>query len=304
MQYDAVTIDTNIFRHNGWRLEDGMIGQLVQFKDSSAQFILSEIVVKEVHKYLEIEANEAKVALVNAIKKCTRNGLLSPGTFAQLNDISNSTSSPEDVAKQRFQAFTDVTGMIIVPAELTEIKELIKRYFRPAAPFEASGKKKNEFPDAIALLSLEKWGESNGKRILAISDDGGWSDFAKDSEWIDVEKDFAAALQLLQQQSEQAKVLIASLLKYMDSGSRPELLHQVTNAIDSAVELMDVFAEASSAFHFEENLAILTYQDFHFLTRDGDYEFKIVQIGKDKIVAMIDLSITCPRRFSTSPECR
>lgn len=28
MQYDAITIDTNIFRHNGWHLEGGMLGQL------------------------------------------------------------------------------------------------------------------------------------------------------------------------------------------------------------------------------------------------------------------------------------
>ena len=61
-------------------------------------------------------------------------------------------------------------------------------------PFEEPDKKKHEFPDAIALLSLEEWAEVNKTRILAVSCDRGWAAFAAESEWIVVDSDLASAL--------------------------------------------------------------------------------------------------------------
>jgi PIN domain-containing protein len=207
MQYDAVTLDSNIFFRNGFYLEGGMLGQLVQFKEGSAQFALSEIVIREVYKYLKIEGAEANGDLEKAIKKCSKNGVLSTDAIAQLKSIHDAALGAGDAAKKRLETFLNNAGCIIVTADKADIKELIKRYFAPSAPFEQSGKKKNEFPDAIALLSLEAWAKSNDKKILAISDDGGWVDFAKNSEFIDVERDLAAALQKLQKHTEQAELI-------------------------------------------------------------------------------------------------
>ncbi len=291
MQYDAITIDTNIFRQNGWNLESGLLGQLTQFKEGSAQFVLSEIVIREIHKYLKIEAKEAQDALEASVKKVDRNKLLPIEILSQIQTISGDLATPEEAAKQRLKAFSDCTGMTIIPAELADIKDLVRRYFKPGAPFEGSGKKKNEFPDAIALLSLEAWAKSEGKKILAISDDGGWADFCKDSEWIDIEKDLAASLQKLQLHTEQARSLVTLLLGDMDAGRRPDLLEQIAEAIAEAVGEMDVYAEASSAFHYDADSVAMSIQDFQFLDPEDGYRFDIVQIGKDRLTTKIGISI-------------
>jgi hypothetical protein len=76
MEYDAITLDTNIFDQNGLYLEGGMLKQMNQFAQGSVQFVLSEIVIRELHKHLTEEAQQAKDALTGALKKSTRTALL------------------------------------------------------------------------------------------------------------------------------------------------------------------------------------------------------------------------------------
>jgi hypothetical protein len=292
MQYDAITLDSNIFFHNGFFLEGGMLGQLVQFREGSAQFVLSEIVIREVFKYLEIEGAQAAGDLEKAIKKCSKNGVLSTEAIAQLNSVRDGALGADDASRKRLQTFQDNTGCTIVAADQADIKELITRYFAPLPPFEPSGKKKNEFPDAIALLSLEAWAKAHNKKILAISDDGGWIDFAKTSEFIDVEKDFAAALQTLQKHTEQAEAFVAALLGDFDNGNNPQGLQQIVDAMADAVSSLEIEADGSSGYYFESELVDMSYQDCHFVHEDGEYDFKIVQTGKNKIVARIGASIS------------
>src|SRR5262245_13827226 len=176
MQYDALTLDTNIFDENGCNLEAAMLGQLSQFKEGSVQLVLSEIVAKELSGHLERKAKELAAKLGSTIEQAIKNGLLTDeaATDSRLRPV-----APLEAVKKRVSAFIEKTGLRIIPANGAEINELIKRYFAPSAPFEGSGKKKNEFPDAIALLSIEKWAKDNKKKILAVSKDGGWKVFTK-----------------------------------------------------------------------------------------------------------------------------
>ena len=66
-------------------------------------------------------------------------------------------------------------------------------YFSPETPFEEG--KKHEFPDAIALITLEDWAKTNGKNLLAITRDKGWIAFCEKSEWIDAEQDVSGTSQ-------------------------------------------------------------------------------------------------------------
>ena len=191
MKYDAITIDTSIFGKNSWNLEGGMLGQLGQFKEGSIQLVLSEIVVRELRKYLKLEAEKARDAVDKARRESRKSGLFTAETFEELEDLFEKAISSDEAAEKRIEIFVDSTGMVVIPAIHTEINELIQRYFGSSAPFEKSGKKKSEFPDAIALLSMEKWAEKEGKKILAISNDNGWVDFGRGSKWIDAEKNLA-----------------------------------------------------------------------------------------------------------------
>jgi hypothetical protein len=76
MQYDVITIDTNIFRKYGYFLEGGMLGQLSQFKEGLAQMVLSEIVARELYRHLTTLAQDAATRLGAAVKDAIKSGLL------------------------------------------------------------------------------------------------------------------------------------------------------------------------------------------------------------------------------------
>jgi hypothetical protein len=56
---------------------------------------------------------------------------------------------------------------------------VVDMYFKLKAPFEE--KKRAEFPDAIALVSLERWAELNKLKILVVSYDSGWEEYCASS---------------------------------------------------------------------------------------------------------------------------
>jgi hypothetical protein len=60
MAYDAITIETNNLHHSGISLETGLLGQLEQFKDAPVDFVLSEIVTREVLKHLQQMAKDGR----------------------------------------------------------------------------------------------------------------------------------------------------------------------------------------------------------------------------------------------------
>jgi hypothetical protein len=43
-------------------------------------------------------------------------------------------------------------------------------------------RKKSEFPDALALLSLERWATQNKSLVLLVSADGDWKKLVEQSE--------------------------------------------------------------------------------------------------------------------------
>eukprot|EP00614_Pseudopedinella_elastica_P042362 CAMPEP_0181259886 /NCGR_PEP_ID=MMETSP1097-20121128/652_1 /TAXON_ID=35684 /ORGANISM="Pseudopedinella elastica, Strain CCMP716" /LENGTH=167 /DNA_ID=CAMNT_0023358369 /DNA_START=406 /DNA_END=907 /DNA_ORIENTATION=+ len=89
-----------------------------------------------------------------------------------------------ELVKDRMRSFVDNTGATQIScSELTNISAVMERYFANRAPFAESGKKKNEFPDAIILLSLEEWSNNND-----------WKEFCDESDFIDYQEDFASGL--------------------------------------------------------------------------------------------------------------
>lgn len=291
MRYDAITIDTNIFRQNGGHLEGGMLAQLVQFKEGSVQLVISEIVIRELARFLKDEIKNARESIRRASKDALKHGVLPVELVEEMRSVIDIASAPEEAAKKRIQSFAGATAMTIVQANQADMKELVRRYFEPSAPFEASGNKKSEFPDAIALLSLEAWAQSTGKKILAVSNDKGWADFATSSAFIDVETDLAKALEVLQKFTEEAEEFIHLLLKKIDDGEYPDLFKDLTDALSDAVGELDVTAEASSPFHFEADPVAVCFVNFQFEKSENEHDLAIVQIGKDKIVARIRVTI-------------
>lgn len=291
MAYDAITIDTNIFTRNSYRLEDGRLGLLRQFSDGPVEFVLSEIIRREVEKHLIVKARQAAGGLEKSIKSIEQAQLLADPEMQNIKQIHEATLRYEDKVRTRIETFISATGAKIVEADQADMAALTARYFNAAAPFEDVGKKKNEFPDAIALLSLDRWATGNGKKILAVSDDTGWRAYADGSERIDVETDFDKALETVQEHVGRAKALVSTLLSDLVAGKVPKLKDEIFEKIGRAVSMLMVEEKYSSIMQAELTFANVEFKSADFVEEDGVCAFDIVGIGDGLIVASVDLNI-------------
>src|SRR5690606_34157097 len=125
--------------------------------------------------------------------------------------------------QRRLDSFIRKLDITVIQANEVHISSIVDHYFKNSPPFSKEGKKKYEFPDAIALMSIENWARNNDRKILAISDDQDWMNYSETSERISVEKDLAIALEGIQEDIPHFKETVIKLLEKLDT---PEYMEQ------------------------------------------------------------------------------
>ncbi|MEJ0050577.1 MAG: PIN domain-containing protein [Methylovirgula sp.] len=161
------------------------------------QIVVSEIVIQEILQHLISKTIEAKGKFFKASKAAMFHKLI-PFTSAYFGDAD---PDPSKIARERLVSFLREIGAERISEQNASMTEIVQMYFSGRAPFALTGKKKAEFPDGIALLSLEQWARENGKEILAVSGDKGWAEYAEKSPCITVVSDLGIALSSLHQQA-------------------------------------------------------------------------------------------------------
>jgi hypothetical protein len=290
MKYDAITIDTNIFDQNHLKLDEGLLKRLRQFKDKLTQFVLSEVIAGEITRHLTRQAQQAKDALASATRKVGDSELLFEQSYWDLCERA-ATPDAAGAAQRRFDRFLEMTGCEIIPANKADMDRLIKMYFDPSAPFENSKNKKNEFPDAIALITMEEWAKENNKKILAITKDEGWVNFAAQSEWIFTEQNLAAGLEMLQDDAEIARGIVMNFLTRIENGDEPAALELLQRDIKDEVNDLMPNAEGNSGFHMETTTASVEFKSVQLDHDDHGYDLMIVECSKDAIVARVPIRV-------------
>jgi len=289
MKYDAISVDAETVEHNAFHFDGGLLGQLKQFVDGPTEVVISIVVAAEVLKHLTEKTRSAKDGLEAAHKKAVDFGLKKreEGAFGD--------PAPDDrvLAKKRLEQFFKEIGAHLLGADDVPMRELLRMYFTQTPPFSVSGKKKAEFPDAIALLSLEAWAKANDKRILAVSGDKDWTAYADKSERIDVVLKLSDALAMLQEHAEEASEIVQKLLADMQGEGHEEMKAQFESRLRDEVSGYGhaVSAEADSAYYVEGDEVELTLLDYALQGNEESYVFKVVQAGPGKIVARIDLEL-------------
>lgn len=291
MSYDAITIDTQVIYANGRELETGLVGQLEQYKDGLVKFVLSEINLREIHKALTEKAKASPDSLAKAIKSGSANGQFNPDQLEALNAVQEAVLEPHEHAKKQMVEFLTKTGAEVVGAERVEMKPILDRYFKNEPPFASKGKK-NEFPDAIALLSLESWAKEKGKKILAVSNDDDWKTFAKDCQHIDVVEDLAKAMALLNELAEET-VPRAEAVLYAIRAEDDNAVSTLQARLEFAVESEFPYLEFDGPMPGEDDGISLSLVDYKIEgLDDGSTEIDVVRVGNGTFAFRVPASIT------------
>ncbi|MEZ0170763.1 PIN domain-containing protein [Microvirga sp. TS319] len=300
MQYDAITLDTNIFVADGLRLESGILAQMSQFKSRSEKIILSEVVLREVTQKLQERAGEARRDLKKALRAASTSGIIDSGKADDLQKLYDLALPEGDAAEARIKQFQQATGFETITSRDVEVSDLVDMYFGLKPPFEKSEAKKAEFPDAIALISINEWAKAHGLKVLAISLDEGWKRYAEGSEFLDVEGDLSRALATFQEHTERAQKFLEELLQALARNEQPEMMGQIVDELADDVGALSPYPEAVTPFECDIDQVDLAFTDFTF----NSDEVILVNVGREEIVAKVGIEVEARAEASYSLSIR
>lgn len=252
-------MDTNVFHRFGYNLEAASLLALTQFPAHGISHLVTDIVSGEVRAHM-VE-NEAKAvadlkAALRRYAKVRRRNVGESNEVAQALDLDDDLAAS---AKERWDRFVVATDATPIAADQIDAAELVRRYFGTVPPFEARAEKKEEFPDAIALLELEAHGEQIQRHVLAVTRDGGWALFAESARWVTVVEDLPAAIGLLHSADAIAAERAVTLLANPIAGVRDD----VDTALEAFVDDLDPEIEAESYMDFNAEFTGAAIVDIH-----------------------------------------
>jgi len=301
-EFGAITLDTSIFDAQGLRLESGLLKQLEQFQDSSTRLILSEIVKEETLSHLMEKARDAQKEIEKSLKQAREQWRVEDQNIAQIKEIVFGGREAQEVVFERFSQFAEFTSLEIVEAQNhVLVGDLIQKYFKARPPFSETGKKKNEFPDAIALMSLETWANKNQTKIIVVTSDNDWKSFCKGSERLIAIDDFAGALGLFQLQD--ADDICQYLSEKYEKGELENVKEAISDALEYQLSDLEIYPEVSSSYMYEQDSTEVILNGFEFkLFELPNLIFRPVNFDDDSLVVesklSIDVNIECSFSFS------
>lgn len=172
----GICIDTSVFVHYGLNLETSWFGRLKQFNHEGRPKIYFPDVLRSEYIKKMAESFQTLKSSCNTLVKSAKKLQIDLDQWA--SGIFSIDSY--EFANSRFSKFASQVGVIDLPCA-DNVTAVFNRYFLSKPPFERNEGKKNEFPDAFILQTLEDFCKFKGSVFLLISEDSGWIEFCKSS---------------------------------------------------------------------------------------------------------------------------
>jgi len=239
----AVSLDTNVFDHNGCKLNVAPLSNLDQFKDTPIRVLFSEIIARETKRHISGMAKDTNTKLASALHNHKKRWE-EEYDIAALSETLGLNRDCDQAAVEQFEAYVEYIGATIIPVNgHVNIDRLTDLYFNILPPFEKKPGKKKEFPDALALLSLEAWANSHNKKILIVSRDGGWKEFADQSDCLICVEDIETTLNHFNQAG---RFVAERAIAMLRNGEAPEFHHEIEITIQARLDDNDYSIDADS----------------------------------------------------------
>lgn len=282
MRKDYIFIDTSVFIKNQFFKDDGLVSRFIELAEKgSFTILMPEITKREWYKHFmegaSISVDISKRVALTGIKDGAITCLLE--AERTINDY-NANKLPIYFSKQLGRK-----GIEIVSYDYCDgaAEKVFENYFEEEKPFGTKGKK-NEFPDAFVLASLEKYAETNKiSQIIILSADSDISGYASQ---ILVHCDAKTFLDKLNRElaelDEKERIDIKAFSNYMSSQGANDLRQKVTSLVRQHLE------DPGNYSYFNEIEEVYDPQ-VDVLINGGN--LKILQINDDYIDAQCSVFI-------------
>ncbi|MEA4161827.1 PIN domain-containing protein, partial [Enterobacter hormaechei] len=286
---------SNILYSLGYKFDSGMLDQLKQFKNKHILIIQPRIIhnemVKHVSEPFEKLHREIDKLCRESIRKLKTDENNSVQAASQLKGDLDPIALAEKII---FDFYREINGEVLETKDYLDVDELIELYFLNQPPFENNKEKKNEFPDAIALLCLDSWASEKGFKVVAVSNDKGWKLFSEGVANVEVVDDLQSALAIFQPH-QRAMEIIESLLgnDFLDDGKRlfSDIKVRVADYVSDATDLT---LDASSSYMFDYDDVQVEFDDVKILQKFGKTDpIDLIRIEDDEITLSISVEVQC-----------
>ncbi len=259
----AIAVDTNIFDRYNCNLSFPVLLRLDQFAGGGISVLFSEIVLKEVRSHITRQAAETQRVLNKALKEQGKRWSVDRASMIAAPAY-RTDDDPQALADEQIDQYVAAVAGVLVPALGINDRtaEILERYFSGSLPFENREAKKNEFPDAFALLSLEAHARREGNFILCVSNDKGWVNYAENSDKLICMTDLEPALALF---NEAGKLLADQTVTAMQAGNAAAR-SSVESAIEYRLSYVDFHATGWSSVEFDTEPLAASLQHVYWET--------------------------------------
>lgn len=255
----AISIDATAFDDNGRQYDKGIFSQLRQFGTHPQRLVISEVVLREVDKHFRERVEKSRSRFDrDLLDACVFVGG-PPALVAMVQSELDKLPSVDNLCRDRLAEFIrDSDATILKSDDYVSVSGILAMYFQQLPPFHVENRKKSEFPDAIALATLEAWAEKNNTGVIVVSRDGDWEAFCKTSERLYIIKTLADALSIFQTPGE------------IVQGMLTRLRHQLRKH-DSKISA--VLYQAIEEYDWSDNVNTAAHSYYEF---DEEVEFEII----------------------------
>ena len=152
------------------------------------------------------------------------------------------------------------------------------------------------------MLSLEEWAKANSIKMLVVSYDSDWKKFCEGSEVMDYTEDLGTALSLFQPHNF-ASAALDQLAGAFLGIEESKVIEVLESHFSDAVELLDIFPDASSAYFYEYDIEEVKFISFSpLLDKTGKPMVRVVDV-EEKEVALycritMTIGVSCSFEFS------
>lgn len=293
----AISIDTSVIERHQYGFESGVLAKMSQFSRANTIHLALDIVLHEMRSHLTKEADLVRSQVKNALKPLGNSWGIDKDARTEALRILFGDQSGDARTEQRLQEFLDdSSATVLTCAEFVGLQEVLSRFVETKPPFGNKEAKKHEFPDAIALLSLEGWAIKNDTTVIAVSSDGDWKRFCSESDRVYYVDDLAHALSVFQAGSDDAAALFKAML---GEGKIEELDAIVLDAIAAQSDKIRIDFEAASDWYYEADLDQVKVSSATPLA-DQLKAFNVVAYEDDTLVVETSLTIDATAQFIAS----
>lgn len=294
--YFAISIDTCIFRKLGYNFDHSLIKNLSELS-AIVDILIHEIVLKEITNHLTEEIRTVDNNVKKAISELKRKKTDITEKQIKIINTMLQIGNENQIVHKKLLNFSKITNCKILERyENFDIKRLIDDYFGNVFPFENKNDKKNEFPDAIILHSLENYSKHKKEqkidnyKILIISEDKGWEKFAQNSKFLDHTNDLSTVYNAIFSFETSRKIL--QLIKHAFYLQPNKLYDNLYDALLEKVDnlLVDIITSFVSRDGIEVDRVDEEYQiDLQDIYLPQKLSINTINLEEDRVIFVLPL---------------